>query len=188
VVLNKYASVSLLPALPMVYAGWCQDAPGHDMTQHDTDRSASNKRVTVEDAAQILGVSVDAIRKRIERGTLESKRLGKTRYVLLDDTDMTDQDTIRTRHDSDITGVVEELRAHNETLRKQLDAERGASSELRRIIAALTQRIPELEPARETTPDERESPVTASEDRGNGGSQGYPEQEKRSWWQRWFGA
>src|SRR4051812_46579194 len=162
------------------------------MTQHDTDRSASSKRVTVEDAAQILGVSVDAIRKRIERGTLESERLGKTRYVLLDDTDMTDQDTTRTRHDSDMTGVVEELRAHNETLRRQLDAERDASSELRRIIAALTQRIPAIEAppdtsSHESTLAERESPVTASEDRGNGEGREEPEQEKRSsWWRRLF--
>jgi excisionase family DNA binding protein len=162
------------------------------MTQHDADRPAPSKRVTVEDAAQILGVSVDAIRKRIERGTLESERLGKTRYVLLDSPDMTDQDTTRTRHDSDMTGVVEELRAHNGTLRRQLDAEREASSELRRIIAALTQRIPAIDappdtPSSSPSPEPRESPVS-----DEGAPYGTSSQEaeeslhKRSWWRRLF--
>lgn len=143
------------------------------MTQHDTDMSASITRVTVEDAAQILGVSVDAIRKRIERGTLRSERSGKTRYVLLEDADMTEHDSARTRHDSDMMGLVEELRAHNETLRRQLDAERDASSELRRIIAALTQRIPEL-PAPEaphaSAGEARDGDLTASEELGGRGA------------------
>jgi len=66
-------------------------------------------------------------------------------------------------------------------LRAQLDKERESSAELRRIIAALTQRIPELEAPRE----EREASVTVSEEQGDGAAP--PEQEqRRSWLYRFF--
>jgi hypothetical protein len=81
--------------------------------------------------------------------------------------------------------VHEMLREQNQMLREQLAEAHAANRENRRIIAALTQRIPELEAPSEP----REAPVTASEDRG-----GLPsEQEKRSelrwprpWWRRLF--
>jgi hypothetical protein len=69
-------------------------------------------------------------------------------------------------------------------LREQLEAERAASAELRRIVAGLVQRVPELEPAREPTSEPRESPVTSSQEQGN--SSVPPEQEKRSWLHRFF--
>ena len=40
-------------------------------------------RVTVAEAAAILGVSVDAVRKRLQRGTLAGEKQGKTWYVTL---------------------------------------------------------------------------------------------------------
>src|ERR687892_356971 len=70
----------------------------HDMTRQDADMTSSG-HVTVEEAARLLDVSVDAVRKRIERGTLHSEKVGKTRYVFLDD-DMIEQDTHRTGHDT----------------------------------------------------------------------------------------
>jgi hypothetical protein len=48
-------------------------------------------------------------------------------------------------------------------LREQLEAEREANRENRRIIARLTQRIPAIEAG-----DERESSTTASEEAGKG--------------------
>ena len=69
------------------------------MTQHD-HHMTSQARVSVEEAARILGVSVDAIRKRIERGTIRSEKVDKTRYVFLDG-DMADHDDGRTRPDTD---------------------------------------------------------------------------------------
>ncbi len=45
-------------------------------------------RATVEDAAKLLGLSENAVRKRLERGTLRSEKVKDTRYVLLDDADM----------------------------------------------------------------------------------------------------
>jgi hypothetical protein len=60
--------------------------------------------------------------------------------------------------------LVEELKTQNQFLREQLDAERKANRENRRIIAGLVQRLPELEPAASSEP--RESPESATEDDG----------------------
>jgi hypothetical protein len=82
------------------------------------------------------------------------------------------------------------LKNQNEFLKGQLEAERGASAELRRIVAGLVQRIPELE-APQRSPD---GPQTDGD--GTGGV-GHPDTEgaqeaaqprpERSWWRRWFG-
>jgi hypothetical protein len=56
--------------------------------------------------------------------------------------------------------LTSELRAHNDTLREQLEAERQAHAEARRIIAGLVERIPAIE----APPEERESPQTVEEE------------------------
>ena len=70
-------------------------------------------------------------------------------------------------------------------MREQLREAHERDRENRRIIAALTQRIPEIEPPTEP----RESPVTASEgvDRGTGPERPFAEEERPSWWRRFFG-
>ncbi len=57
------------------------DAGGSDDT---TTRLGT--RYTVQEAAEILGASVDAVRGRIRRGTLDSMRVDGIVYVLLDET------------------------------------------------------------------------------------------------------
>jgi hypothetical protein len=92
--------------------------------------------------------------------------------------------------DGESATLVSELRAHNATLREQLEAEREANRENRRIIAALTSRNPELEaPA---SPEPRGRPETATEQPGKVGPQPevegpQEEAEPRSWWRRVFG-
>jgi hypothetical protein len=71
-----------------------------------------------------------------------------------------------------------------QALRRELEQRSEELSEMRRIVAALVQRVPELEPAREATPEPRDGDVSASEGMGNG--EAPPEQEKRSWWRRLF--
>jgi hypothetical protein len=73
-------------------------------------------------------------------------------------------------------------------LERQLETEQAASAELRRIVAGLVQRVPELEPAREAASEVRETPQTASPrtDRGTD----YPDEEgaqEPAWWRRIFG-
>ena len=53
--------------------------------RHDSDRSQRmTERMTVHDAARQLGISEDAVRMRVKRGTLPAEREGNRLYVLLD--------------------------------------------------------------------------------------------------------
>ncbi len=170
----------------------------------DTSNGIPNglSRLTVPEAAKVLGISPEAVRNRLSRGTLDSIRMSGMVYVLLP--------TDRPRHTDDIpngtpkdipidiSGVFGQgsrpalISAKDETIRvleNQLEAEREASAELRRIIAGLVQRVPELE----APPESRESPETATNLHQGGG--GHPQGDdagrettkSRSLWRRIFG-
>jgi excisionase family DNA binding protein len=128
------------------------------------------ERYTVTEAAQVLGVGTDAIRKRIQRDTIEHERVDGTVYVWLD--------TDEPRHDS---GVTEDLiEAYKDQLASYKDQVEFLRRELERkdtIIMTMASRIPELEPASEP----RESPVTDVEASEKG-----EQQQPLSWWQRLF--
>ena len=122
-------------------------------------------RLTVDEAAKLLGTLANALRKRIERGTIRSEKVDGVRYVLLSDGDMPQHaddsyasmshDSATPSHDS-ATGMSafdESLEDQVSYLREQLDKEREANRENRRLLAAALERIPELEPARETSPE-----------------------------------
>ncbi len=135
------------------------------------------RRYTVAEAADTLGISQAAVRARIHRGTLKTEREDGTVYVWFDDEHYAEQ------HANNATDVVEVLREQNGDLREQIEFLRD---ELRRkdtIILAMTQRIPELEPAQER-PEASETP-TDGEDRGEH-SPG-PEEPRRGFWARLLG-
>jgi transposase-like protein len=145
----------------------------------------TDERLTLRQAAARLGVSESAIRKRVERGTLRSdKGPDGRRYVYL----ATGGDTVADEgEDTSATGeraLISELRAHNDTLREQLEAERQAHAEARRLLAATLERIP---PQLEA----RESPQTARD--ASEGAPPRPDTEgphagtSRRWWRRIFG-
>ena len=120
----------------------------------------ADTRLTLRQAAAVLGVSESAIRKRVERGTLRSdKGLDGRRYVYLDTVADQGEDVSAPREHN---VLISELRAHNDTLREQLEAERQAHAEARRIIAGLVERIP---PALEAPEDAAGSP---ERDQGEG--------------------
>jgi hypothetical protein len=160
-----------------------------DMAQSTGDIPADVSKLTVPKAAQALGISPEAVRNRLSRGTLESVKEDGTVYVLIS--------TDRSRHTGDTSGDIPGeaptgaalISAKDETirvLREQLEAERSASAELRRIVAGLVQRVPELEPAPETPRSGRESPLTDSD--GAQKDDGHHAGEERpSWWRRLFG-
>jgi excisionase family DNA binding protein len=154
-------------------------------------------RLTVDEAAKLLGTSANALRKRIERGTIRSEKVDGVRYVLLSDVDMPQHaddayasmshDSAAPSHDSatGMSAFVESLEDQVSYLREQLDKEREANRENRRLLAAALERIPELEPAREASPEPQATSQTASEQQEKGTA--YPEdggEEKRSWWKR----
>jgi hypothetical protein len=159
--------------------------------------SVADEKLTLRQAAARLGVSESAIRKRVERGTLRSdKGPDGKRYVYLDLAELGADDVADSGADTSAprerNALISELRAHNATLREQLESEREANRENRRIIAALTSRIPELPAAQEQTQERRESPETppepvhrdrpfTDEERAQEGVQ------RRSWWRRVFG-
>jgi len=145
----------------------------------------TSDRLTVADAARLLGLSAEAVRMRIKRGTLASEKVGGTVYVLLD-TDPTrpsaDRTTDRTAETTtDQTSLVEVLHDQVTYLREQLDQEREANRENRRIIAGLVQHVPGLD----APPESQESPETNSEGTVGGGLS--ESVSKRSWWRRLFG-
>jgi hypothetical protein len=86
---------------------------------------------------------------RVKRGTLDATRDGTRLYVLLD-TDPTG-DPSQSANDA----LTSELRAHLATMREQLENERQAHAEARRLLAAALERIPALEsPHDPDTPDD----------------------------------
>ncbi len=154
----------------------------------------SRQRVTVAQAAEILGVTVEAVRGRTKRGTLEHERHSGTVYVLLEADQSanrprpdTDQATDRLQSDSSVL-----ISAKDETittLRDQLEAERQAHAEARRLLMAALERIPpQIEPPRKAP----EASETAEEQQGRGQSHydtpGAQESvQRRPWWRRVLG-
>jgi hypothetical protein len=161
---------------------------GEDQSQ------TGRRRLTVAEASAVLGITVEAVRGRIKRGTLDHERTDKGVFVLLE----ADQPTDRPRPDNDQT--TDRLQSDNAalisakdetiaTLRDQLEAERQAHSEARRLLMAALERIP---PQLEAPQEMRESPETVEEE---------PEREnvpqpttvesqesvQRPWWRRVFG-
>ena len=149
------------------------------------DRTPPQHRTTVAEAAEILGISAEAVRGRIRRGTLPVERESGSVYVLLDRTseDRTTADQPSTTGDQpdDRTDLlIAELQDRVRSLEE-------ANRENRRIIAALTSRIPAIE----APSDERESPQTVGEEpeRAEPRPVTVESQEsvQRPWWRRVFG-
>jgi hypothetical protein len=112
----------------------------------------------VAEAAEILGISAEAVRGRIRRSTLPVERECGTVYVLLDHTseDRTTADQPRTadaQPDDRTDLLIAELQDRVRSLEE-------ANRENRRIIAALTSRIPQLEAPQEA----RESPQAVEDE------------------------
>ena len=167
----------------------------------------SSNRVTVYEAADQLGLSVDAIRKRVQRGSVPYEKDSSGRVHILLDESSTLHDAVQDSYETPSSELVEDLREQNAYLRVLLDAEREARTEENRrkdhIIAGLVQRIPELEaadvdggsydaanesheesPQRHESPDEEYTPTEKTEEPQTG-SQSV--ERKAPWWKRIFG-
>jgi len=163
----------------------------------DGDRTTfergARRRTTVAEAAELLGISAEAVRGRIRRGTLPVEREGGTVYVLLDpaSSDRTDADQSRTiadRPDDRTDALISALEGQVEDLREQLRAERQGHAEARRIIAGLVERIPAIDAPQEAADDAdtvEEEPEGASPRSGTPRPQTAP--QRRPLWRRVFG-
>ena len=150
------------------------------------DRTPPKRRTTVAEAAEILGISAEAVRGRIRRRTLPVEREGGAVYVLLEGEPQgrTTADQSRTtadQPDDRTDALIAELQDRVRSLEE-------ANRENRRIIAALTSRIPAIEAPQEA----RESPQTVEEEPQR--AEPRPDApsaqegvERRPWWRRIFG-
>jgi hypothetical protein len=155
----------------------------------DNDRTGAGRaggtRVTQREAAERLGISVEAVRKRVKRGTLSSdKGEDGRRYVYLDN------GPAAGGSQPEPDALTSELRDRLHYVEGQLEAERQAHAEARRLLMAALERIPpQLEapaeelgwPSEAAEEPERSTPRPATP--GPQESAG----ERRSWWRRVFG-
>jgi hypothetical protein len=162
----------------------------HSANQQLGEANRLRERHTVKEAAEVLGTTVDAVRGRIRRGTLDSVKLDGVVYVLLDATIREHQgDKSATEADSaaqqtanqpklvaDQSELVGELRGQIDWLRREVERKDT-------IIMQMAQRIPELEAPSEP----RDAPEAASEG-GAKDDRPQPEErhQKRSWWREFF--
>jgi hypothetical protein len=137
------------------------------------------ERVTVGEAAKILGISESAVRKRVQRDQIDHDRdEGGKLYVYLSSRDKvvdSVQDEVRDRY---ITFLERELEARSDEIRRR-DA----------IIMNMTEAMKAIGPAREEPSESSEShgPIDTPTDAGEGQESGSERPEERSWWRRMFG-
>jgi hypothetical protein len=96
-----------------------------DTTRDTTDRATRHDVVSVIEAAIALGITPDAVRARLRRGSLAGEKQGMTWMVHLDDARrVTRHDTPRDatrQRDRHRDELLEELRADKRFLQSQLD-------------------------------------------------------------------
>ena len=124
----------------------------------------SGRRVTVDEAARHLGLTVDAVRKRVQRGQIafEKDQGGRVRIILDEGETLQDESPDTTGQDAGAgADLVEELRRTNELLREVITTR---DEEIRRrdtIIMNMTEAMKALNPpAPEGSSEARESDVS----------------------------
>jgi hypothetical protein len=147
--------------------------------------TAISHRVDVKQAAEKLGISSEGIRQRIRRGSLQSEKGTDGRvYVFLEDEDLNGAGSER-ESERDKDAVLTRLESEVEFLRQEL-ATRDAEIQRRdAIFLSLSEGLKALNPP---ASERRESPVTASEESGNGttGKEDQGEPQQRSWLYKFF--
>jgi excisionase family DNA binding protein len=166
-----------------------------------------SRRLTVQEAAEVLGTSVDAVRMRVRRGSLESEKDPDGRvYVWVDG----DSSETKLRPDGESAALIsakdETIRVLEEQLRlraEEIQRRDVIISQLTQANAALAARVPELE-----APESREEAAEGAAD-GAARVGGYPAgttgdprgseplrdttevplrgSGSRPWWRRMFG-
>jgi hypothetical protein len=115
--------------------------------------------MTVPEAAEALGITADAVRSRIKRGTVPTVREGGRVFVVLG---AADRPTAQAKP-ADQTGeerLYREMQERIRYLERQVEEERESRRRADTLLAQLMQRIPELEAPAEAPPEARESTET----------------------------
>lgn len=140
--------------------------------RHDSDRT-NDRRLTVLEASALLGITPDAVRARLRRGTLRKERAEDgTLLVVLDgsvgDTTATDRPT-----EQPTVLYINALKSQIEMLQSELEARKEEARRKDTILLNMTEAMKSLEAP-------RESPLSAEGQESNGETP--PEQERRPWW------
>ena len=161
--------------------------------QPSNARLPTTLRVTVIEAASILGITPDAVRSRLRRGTLhkETSEDG-TVYVRLNTegpAGLNDQTTDRSA-DQTTVAYINELKSEIDYL-KETVAKRDEQIRRRdHLLAAALERIPAIEAPQEAPEspehDARTSDTTTEEPRSTT-EEAQEQTSRRSWWHRIFG-
>ena len=155
----------------------------HDPTDQTTDERPTTDRRTIREYAHAHGMTDNAVRMRIRRGTLTAVKLGGVVYVVGPDEPPTDHETDQATHATDaLTDVsdrddlVEQLRSEVAFLRAELEARREAERELRVLLATRALAAPQTPRSddnvvSDTTPTQAENVAETG--------------VQRSWWRFW---
>ena len=142
-----------------------------------------DRRVTIREAAILLGVSEGAVRKRVDRGTIEHDKGNDGRvYVYLSDGVPGGDDNgvdASTPHES--SPLISEMRSRIDFLEDELRRKDMILMNMTETMKAIT-----------APPEPREGSVTGSEDstRGDVPSEHQEEplrEERPSWWRKFLG-
>src|SRR5215208_435068 len=144
-------------------------------------------RLTIPEAAVRLGLSENALRKRVHRDTIEHEKdeEGRVFVYLSPGVPPTTSDQADGQASDQVDGLhrlIARLEGEVEYLRRETEDWKEEARRKDTIIMTMAQRIPELE----AVPDASQRPVTDSGE-GSGVEEEYPEGQRASWWQRWFG-
>jgi len=138
--------------------------------------------MSVTEAAAFLGVTEDAVRKRIHRGKIRFERDTEGRYIVYPTEDDIRQTAPREYVQPESSALIFELRAQLRRLEDQLEQANERDKENRRLLAAALERIP---PQLEAPSEPRESPETATVGEAEVRPSGQ-EGAQRPWWRRIF--
>ena len=145
------------------------------------------QRLSVAEAAKVLGISQQAVHGRIKRETIEHDRGedGKI-YVYVEDNGV-DQGVVNHVVNDYITSLkseIESLKRDREVWIEEAKRKDTIIAQMNQTMGALIHRIPELEAPSETPSEATEASVTDPDTESRGVVP--PTPQNRSWWRRIF--
>ena len=138
------------------------------------------QRLSVAEAAKVLGISQQAVHGRIKRETIEHD-IGEDGKICVY---VEDNGVDSGVGNHVVNDYITSLKSEIESLKRDREVWQEEARRKDTIIMALTNRIPELEATPEAPPDATESVVTDSDTESRGVVP--QEGQNRSWWRRIF--
>ena len=171
-----------------------RSSPGR--SDHSITQPEATVRLSVQEAARALGVTVEAVRGRMHRGKYVKEKTDDGRvFVRLTPEQLAGVHersdaplSVHTPHVHDQMALVEELRDQNAFLRQELEARAEEIHRRDTIIMRLSQSLQALEeaPQPSSTKEEADESLLQAEDAAQE-SQGEPASaRRRSWLVRFF--